>query len=94
MKKNAKVPDRSLDRTFIEVVECPVAKSQTPERKLNLGRLIRRNLKIAKLVGATGYTAYRLETTTLSSMVERYVKLVDLCATELAHEEATRRIPT
>lgn len=68
-----------------------MAKSQTPERKLNLDRLIRRNLKIAKLV-ATGYIVARRRR--LSSMVERYVKLVDLCATELAHEEATRRIPT
>lgn len=72
-----------------------MAKSQTPERKLNLDRLIRRNLKIAKLVatvGATGYIVARRRR--LSSMVERYVKLVDLCATELAHEKATRRIPT
>lgn len=62
--------------------------------KVELG-LIRRNLKIAKLVatvGATGYIVARRRR--LSSMVERYVKLVDLCATELAHEEATRRIPT
>lgn len=62
--------------------------------KVELG-LIRRNLKIAKLVATVGATGYIVAIRQwLSSMVERYVKLVDLCATELAHEEATRRIPT
>lgn len=80
-----------LDEPSIGAARGEIANTRA---KVELG-LIRRNLKIAKLVatvGATGYIVARRRR--LSSMVERYVKLVDLCATELAHEEATRRIPT
>ncbi|KOX72545.1 hypothetical protein WN51_03077 [Melipona quadrifasciata] len=88
-----------------EVHTLPVIQDPARDRRLRAwkaGSSPAYYLKIAKLAvkrrrhrrrGAAYTGRSRAKTTNVVVDVERYVKLADLCATELAHE-ATRRIPT